>query len=112
MTRFSHQRRRAIHLKMSALGKKSQAAQRARRLAAIDPQDAADMLANPPVSDGDAIGSLVWRDFRSGRIARWTVLRGNRINNYRLRSPDGRQSNPHGLAWLLAKVRHVILTKL
>ena len=109
MTRLSQKRRRAISLKMSRLGKLSQAAQRAKRLASIDQVELAELLANPPPADGDAIGSLEWRDFRSGRIARWTVLRGSRRNNYRLRTPDGRKSKPHGLAWLLVKVRHVIL---
>lgn len=96
-------------MRMAELGRISQAKRAARRMAAIDPEELAEMLANPPVTDGDAIGSLEWRNFLNGKVTRWTVLRGNRVNNYRLRSPDGRKSKPHGLAWLLAKVRHIIL---
>ena len=112
MTRFSQQRRRSISLRMSALGRKSQAAQSARRIAAIGPEELADMLANPPVCDGDAIGCLECRNFRTGAVSRWTVLRGERRDNYRLRTPDGRKSNAHGLSWLLVKLRRVILRKL
>lgn len=109
MTRFSRQRRRAMHLRMSALGKRSQAVQRERRMAAIDAEDLAAILTTPVMCDGTPIGSFQWQDFRTGKIRRWTVLRGNRRNNYRLRTPDGRQSLAHGLAWCLAKVRRVIL---
>jgi len=112
MLSFSQKRRRAISLKMSELGKQSQRVQSARRLALIDPEDVADRLANPPPEFGDSIGSLEWRNFQTGKVTRWTVLRGNRCNNYALRTPDGRESKPHGLAWLLAKVRHVILCRI
>ena len=94
---------------MSDLGRKSQAARRARRLAAIDPLELADILATPIMADGTPLGCLQWHNFRTGKIIRWTVLRGNRCNNYRLRTPDGRSSLAHGLAWLLTKVRRVIL---
>ena len=81
-------------------------------MASLDPAAVADRLANPPPSSGDAIGSLEWRNFQTGKVTRWTVLRGNRCNNYQLRTPDGRKSMSHGLAWLLAKVRHVILCRI
>lgn len=93
---------------MRELGKRSQQVQRARRAAAL-----AEESGNQPPSPiaGDAIGLLEFRDFRSGRITRWTVCRGNRVNNFTLKTPDGRQSKPHGLAWLLAKVRPILLGK-
>lgn len=109
MIRFGQQRRRAISRKMSALGKHSQEVQLAKRLAAIDPSDLADMLANPSPLPGDAIGSLELRNFRSGTISRWTILRGTRRNNYVLRTPDGRRSNPHGLTWITVHLRPLIL---
>jgi hypothetical protein len=46
-----------------------------------------------------------------GKSPAGPVLRGDRANNYRLRSPDGRVSKPHGMAWILEKVRPVILTR-
>ena len=109
MPRFTRQRARAKSLRMAELGRKSQAARAARRMAAIDPADLADLLSTVPMNDGTPLGSLQWHNFRSGKIIRWTVLRGNRVNNYRLRTPDGRSSLAHGLSWLLTKVRRVIL---
>lgn len=109
MISFGQKRRRSISRKMSALGKRSQEVQAARRLAALDPSDIADMLANPPPSPGDAIGSLEVRNFRSGRVARWTILCGSRRNNYMLRTPNGRRSNPHGLTWITVHLRPIFL---
>ena len=94
---------------MSRLGKLSQAAQRAKRLAAIAPEEVAEMTANPPPAAGDAIGSIELRNFRNGTVTRWTVLRGNRRNNYCLRTPDKRKSKPHGMAWIMTKLRPVFL---
>jgi hypothetical protein len=81
-------------------------------MAAMDPEALADALANPVVGNGSVIGSLEARNFRTGEVLRWAVLRGNRINNYRLRTPDGRESRPHGLAWLLDHLRPVLVRKL
>lgn len=64
---------------------------------------------SPPIQMGDAIGMMEYRDFRNGRIYRWTVCRGDRTNNFSIRHPDGRQSKPHGMAWLLDRIRPVIL---
>jgi hypothetical protein len=109
MISFSQKRRRAISLRMSAMGKKSQSVQRERREAAITQEDIMDMRANPALCPGDAMGSIEVRNFRSGAVARWTVLRGRRVNNYRLRTPDGRTSKDHGMAWIATKLRPVIL---
>jgi len=111
MTRYSQQRRRAISLRMSRLGQLSQAVQRAKRLAAVDPEALADMLANPMPAAGETIGSIELRGFRSGAVARWTILRGPRRNNYARRTPDGRTSRPHGLAWILNCLRRVLLRR-
>jgi hypothetical protein len=111
MRRFSHQPSKRNLQRFSAMGKKSQEVQRARWEADADPQELADLAANPPLVEGDAIGAIQWTNFRTGKVTRWTVLRGDRTNNYRLRSPDGRESKPHGMAWILEKVRPVILTR-
>ena len=99
-------------MRMSVLGKKSQAARRARRLAAIDPEQLAEILTATPRCDGTPIGCLQYQSFLTGQVTRWTVLCGPRINNYRLRTPDSRTSKPHGLSWLLNKIRHVLLQRL
>lgn len=62
-----------------------------------------------PFGEGAAIGSIEYRNFLTGAVKRWTVIGGNRRNNYALRTPDGRTSKPHGLTWILAKLRPVLL---
>lgn len=91
------------------MGKKSQAAQRARREAEMTPEILLDMAANPPPRPGDAIGAIQYSNFRTGKVTRWTVLRGSRVNNYALRTPDGRTSRPHGWGWILEHLRPILL---
>jgi hypothetical protein len=75
----------------------SQEVQRARRVAAGDPAELADLAANPPLAEGDASGAIQWTNFRTGKVTRWTVLRGDRTNNYRLRSPNVRMTARVGI---------------
>ena len=111
MRSFRNQRSERKRLRMSAMGKASQRVQREDRLSAMTPEVLRDMEANPPLAEGDCLGTITWHNHRSGQVTRWAVERGNRANNYRLRSPDGRRSRPHGLAWLLVKIRMVILRR-
>lgn len=111
MPRFRKQLLHRNRLRYSAMGKASQRVQRERRIAEITPEFLMDLQANPPLREGDAIGAIEWRNFLTGKVTRWTVLRGDRVNNFKLRSPDGRASKPHGLAWLLGKIRRVILSR-
>jgi hypothetical protein len=60
MRRFSHQRGKRNLQRFSAMGKKSQKVQRARREAAVDPAELADLAANPPPAEGDAMGAIQW----------------------------------------------------
>lgn len=66
-------------------------------------------IQNFPRKQGDPIGSIQYRNFRTGKVTRWTVLRGDRVNNYQLRTPDGRKSKPHGFAWIMQKLRPLLL---
>ena len=91
------------------MGRASQAAPRARREAAMTPEILRDLAAAQPCGPGDPIGSIEVRNFLTGKVTRWTLLRGDRINNYALRAPDGRASKPHGMAWIMAKLRRIIL---
>lgn len=91
------------------MGKRSQEVQRARREALVTPEIMEDLLANPPLRKGDAMGSIQFQCFITGKVHRWTVLRGSRSNNYQLRTPDGRCSKPHGMAWILDHLRPVLL---
>ena len=96
---------------MSEMGKASQLVQAARRMAEMTPEILMDLASNPRYSEADSLGSITWHNHRTGRVTKWIVERGPRLNNYRLRSPDGRKSKPHGMAWLLEKMRAVILRR-
>lgn len=65
---------------MSAMGKKSQEVQRQRRMEDVTPEFLRDLDANPPLREGDAVGALEYRNFITGQVTRWTVLRGDRVN--------------------------------
>jgi hypothetical protein len=60
---------------------------------------------NLPRNEGDAIGCLQWTDFRSGKVRRWTVRIGDRLDRITLESPDGRKTASHGWTWVLAHLR-------
>lgn len=53
----------------------------------------------------DAIGALQWSDFRSGRVRRWTVRVGDRIDRITLESPGGKRTDSHGWTWILDRLR-------
>ena len=72
--------------------------ERLRQLAEIDAQ-------NLPRKRGDALGCLQWTDFRTGKVRRWTVRIGDRIDRVTLHSPGGRATGSHGWAWVLDRLR-------
>ena len=49
---------------------------------------------------GDFIGTLQWHS-RSGKVRRWTILRGSRVNQIRVKGCRGDKS----WSWLLARLR-------
>ena len=79
--------------------------QREKREAAITPEILADLASAQPFGPGAPIGSIEIRNFLTGKVTRWTLLSGNRLNNYALRTPDGRTSQPHGMAWIMTGLR-------
>lgn len=91
------------------MGRRSQEVQSARRQAAVTPEMLREMAMNPPLRDGSALGMIRYHDFTSGRVVSWVVERGNRANNYRLRAPGGKRSRPHGMAWILEKIRPYLI---
>lgn len=72
--------------------------ERIRELAEIDAQ-------NLPRKQGDALGCLQWTDFRSGKVRRWTVRIGDRIDRITVESPGEKPSSSHGWTWFLTKLR-------
>jgi hypothetical protein len=67
--------------------------------------------AYPTICDGDAIGSFEYRDFLTGTVKRWTVLRGRRRDQIRLRHPDGRRTRSSGWAWVFTELRKWICSR-
>ena len=90
MPRFIRKLRERKRLKMSAMGKASQRIQAERRMADITPEILAELASSMPSGSGTPTGSIEIRNFRTGTVRRWTLLQGDRANQYRLRSPDGR----------------------
>jgi hypothetical protein len=97
-------------MKFQAMGRKSQEVQRAQRMAEVTADEIADALEIP--HEGDAVGSFQYHDFRTGKVRRWTVLRGDRADRVMLRYMDGRQTKPHGWTWIMDTMRgHMAGTK-
>ena len=92
------------------MGKRSQEVQTARRLAAMDPQELLERRTSMEFGPGAPVRTIEIRDLFTGIIRRWTVLQGPRLNNFILRSPSGKTSKPHGTAWIMNKLRRVLLT--
>ena len=60
---------------------------------------------NLPHKKGDPLGCLQWTDFRSGKVRRWTVRIGDRMDRITLHAPDGRKTESHGWTWALDHLR-------
>jgi len=94
--------------RFSEMGKQSQRVQAERR--AIDePERIRELaeieIANLPSIEGDALGSLQWTDFRTGKVRRWTVCIGDRADRVTLHAPDGRKTESHGGTWVMNHLR-------
>ena len=72
-----------------------------------EPRRIQELAAHPLIKEGDAIGSLEFRDLRSGMVKRWVVLQGDRADRVKLRTPDGRTSGSHGWTRMLESLRGV-----
>jgi len=93
---------------MSEMGKASQRVQRARREADLPDRlrELAEIEAtNLPRRQGDALGSLQWTDFATGKVSRWTIRIGDRADRITAHSPKGRSTRSHGWTWILNKLR-------
>jgi hypothetical protein len=65
---------------------------------------------NLPRKQGDALGCLQWTDFRSGKVRRWIVRIGDRIDRITLESPGGKPTISHGWTWVMTKLRSILST--
>lgn len=72
--------------------------ERLREIAEIEAQ-------NLPRKQGDPLGCLQWTDFRSGKVRRWTVRIGDRIDRVTLHAPGGKQTPSHGWTWVMDHLR-------
>lgn len=90
------------------MGKASQRVQAERRMIGIEDRirELAEIEAqNLPHKQGDALGCIQWTDFRTGKVRRWTVRIGDRIDRITVESPGEKPSPSHGWTWFLTKLR-------
>lgn len=109
MPRYIKQLRERKRLKCSRMGKISQQRQRERREAEITPEFLADLASAQPCGEGSAVGAIEIRNFLTGRVRRWTLIRGHRKDQYALLAPDGRTSQPHSATWIMDHLRGRLL---
>lgn len=76
-----------------------------REEAMLEAEDRAYIASFPHATENDPIGSLEWRDFQTGEVLRWTILRGDRRDRVKLRHPDGRTTKSHGWTWIMNHLR-------
>lgn len=109
MTSYRQQRAERKRLRMSAMGKASQKSQAAKRMELVTPEYIRELreieIANMPRKQGDALGCLQWHDFRTGKVRRWTVRIGDRVDRVTLHAPDGRTTTSHGWSWVMSHLR-------
>lgn len=90
------------------MGKASQRIQAERRMVGMD-ERIREMeewdVQNLPRKTGDTLGCLQWNDFRTGKVRRWTVRIGARMDQVTLHSPDGRFTQSHGWSWVMDHLR-------
>ena len=62
-------------------------------------------ILNLPHKQGDVLGVMQWTCARSGKVRRWVIRMGDRVDRVTVESPGGARSGGHGWAWFLAKLR-------
>jgi hypothetical protein len=89
-------------------------ADRARRDAEM-PERIAEIQAiemeNLPRKSGDILGTFQWADARSGKVRRWVVRIGDRVDQITVEFAGDKPSESHGWAWLFTKIRKHILNQ-
>ena len=115
MPNYRKQHAERKRLRMSAMGKESQRVQAQKRMIGMEDRirEMAEIeVQNLPSNQGDPIGCLQWHDFRTGKVRRWAVRIGDRIDRITLHSPDGRRTKPSGWTWVMDHLRgHLAGTK-
>ena len=90
------------------MGLASQAKQRAKREAGMPARirELAEIeIMNLPRKQGDALGSLQWTDFRTGKVRRWIFRIGSLADQVTMHNPDGRGTASHGWTWIMDHLR-------
>lgn len=60
---------------------------------------------NLPRRKGDAIGCLQWTDYRTGKVRKWIVRIGDRIDRITVESPGKKRTASHGWTWVMDRLR-------
>lgn len=60
---------------------------------------------NLPRKAGDALGCMQWTDYRTGKVRKWVIRIGDRIDRITVESPHTERSRSHGWTWFLTSLR-------
>jgi hypothetical protein len=90
--------RRANRVRWSDENRKQELTESARRFAEIQ-------IENLPKTQGDVIGVLQWTEFRTGKVRRWTVKIGNRIDRITVETPQTKPTRSMGWSEFLTGLR-------
>lgn len=107
MTRNYWQHKRRLSTERARkMGIASQQAQRERRMECVDLREQEEIeIINLPRAKGDALGCLTWHDFGTGKVRRWVIRIGDRIDRITVESPGHTASKSHGWTWFLTQLR-------
>lgn len=102
-TRYNRQKAKALSEKGRKMARARWDRENARRNAEMPDRirELAELeIENLPHREGDPTGCLQYHDFRTGKIYRWTIRIGDRIDRRTMHAPDGRATKSHGLTWI------------
>ena len=108
MANFRKQRADRKRLRFSVMGKASQRIQAERRMTDANERIRALReieVENLPRKQGDALGCLQWTDFQTGKVRRWIIRIGDRIDRVTVESPGGKPTHSHGWTWVMDNLR-------
>lgn len=108
LTRYNRRKHNAMREKGKRMAAARWQAERARQNAEM-PARIRELegisIQNLPHRRGDPLGFLQWTDFRTGRVRRWIVRIGDRIDRVTIETPGNPPSKSHGWTWFTEKIR-------
>lgn len=108
--RFLHKKRRGLYssAKSAQMNKARWDADLARRDEDIPERirELAEVgIQNLPCKHGDAIGCLQWTEYSTGKVRRWIIRRGSRVDQVTMENMMGKRTASHGWTWVMSHLR-------